>query len=337
MIRSCRTYTPPSKDGEGERILFLRYSALGDILIVTPYCRALKERYPRSHVTWLAYAQYVPFLREQPYIDSVLPWDTSAGEREFLSLLRRVGRERFTRLVSFHSSDRGALIALFSKTPLRFCNASKWGALYDTPRDLSFWTAHDLRIPEGSALGYVVTPDMRKRAASLLGEHASRPFILGAIGASKEIKRWPVGRWKEFTAYAVRAGLQVVLAGEGEEEETAASAIETAVRSPLVRNVVGKIPLADLGGAISLSSAVVAGDTGILHIARMLDVPSFALLGPTPLPEGLGLARPERTFWTRCPLKACNNWRCTQECLGTISSSDVWDVVAAFLKRRPSN
>jgi len=197
MIRSCRTYTPPSKEGEGERILFLRYSALGDILIVTPYCRALKERYPRSYVTWLANAQYVPFLREQPYIDSVLPWDTSAGEREFLSLLRRVGRERFTRLVSLHSSDRGALIALFSKTPLRFCNASKWGALYDTPRDLSFWTAHDLRIPEGSALGYVVTPDMRRRAASLLGEQASRPCILGEIGASKDIKRWPAGRWKE--------------------------------------------------------------------------------------------------------------------------------------------
>ena len=137
MIRSCRTYTPPSKDGEGERILFLRYSALGDILIVTPYCRALKERYPRSHVTWLAYAQYVPFLREQPYIDSVLPWDKAAGEREFLSLLRRVGRERFTRLVSFHSSDRGALIALFSKTPLRFCNARNGGGCR--------WSLHTLR------------------------------------------------------------------------------------------------------------------------------------------------------------------------------------------------
>jgi len=333
MIRLRRTYLPPLGDGAGERILFLRYSALGDILMATPYCRALKEQYPQSHLTWLACSQYVPFLEEQPYIDKVLPWDRSAGETAFISLLLHLGRGRYTRLVSLHDGDRGALISFFSGNRMRFCNAKFWRFLYESPHDLSFWTAHELRIPEGSSLGYVVTPGMKERAASLLGEHVSRPFILGAIGASKEIKRWPVERWRDFSAYAVLAGLQVLLVGEGEEEKNAASMIETAVRSPLVRNLVGKIPLADLGGVISLSAAVIAGDTGILHIARMLGKPSYALLGPTPLPEGLGLAHPEKIFWAKCPQKGCWRWECPRECLGTITALEVWDEVASFLKR----
>lgn len=325
-----RTYTPPSGDGVGERILFLRYSALGDILMTAPYCRALKERFPRSHISWLACSQYVPFLAEQPYIDRVIPWNRSAGELEFVSLLLRLGKERFTRLVSFHSSDRGALIALFSKTPLRFCNAKKWRMLYDSPFDLSFWTAHDLRKPEASCVGYIVTQAMLERAGLLLGE-IPRPFILAAIGASKQSKRWPEERWREFATYAKNAGIAVVLAGEGEDEEAMASSIERAVESPLIHNMAGRIPLADLGGVIARSSVVIGGDTGILHIARMLAKPSFALLGPTPLPEGLGLAQPINILWAKCPQKGCWRWECPRECLGTITASEVWKAVAAFL------
>ena len=121
-----RRYSPPLGKGEGEKILFIRYSALVYFLIFSPFASALKERYPKSELIWLAACPYERILEGQPYIDGILHWDRRLDNKAFFQLLRRIRTMRFTRIVSLQATDRGALMALFSGVPQRFCTAGKW-------------------------------------------------------------------------------------------------------------------------------------------------------------------------------------------------------------------
>ncbi len=321
-------YLPPLGKGEGEKILFIRYSALGDILLATPFARALKEKYPESELTWLAACPYEQILEGQPYINRILPWDRRLDNKVFFQLLRRIRAMRFTRIVSLQGTDRGALMTLFSGVPQRFCTAGKWEFIYNGGKS-SFWESHDIPVPEDSGNGFVASEKMIKSASDILGE-VKLPFMIAAIGASKKIKQWPVLRWVEFAKKTAARGISMVLAGDGAEERAKAEEICRVVSSGLLYNLVGRIPLSILGGVVKKSSLVLAGDTGILNMARIMGVPSMALLGPTRLPGGVGLMEPEHVFIAECSDVGCGKNHCGKSCLGSIQAEEVFQAVSAF-------
>lgn len=321
-------YLAPRGKGEGEKILFIRYSALGDILIATPFARALKERYPESELIWLAACPYERILEGQPYIDGILPWDRTLDNKAFFQLLCTIRAMRFTRVVSLQGTDRGALMALSSGVPQRFCTAGKWEFIYNGEKS-SFWETHDIPVPEDSGSGFVATEKMIISASDIIGE-VKPPFLLAAIGASKEVKQWPARNWVEFCRKACDNGIPVVLAGEGEEERAKGEEICSGVSNTLLFNLVGRIPLSVLGGVVGMASLVLAGDTGILNMARIMGVPCMALLGPTPLPVGVGLRKPEHVFMAGCSDIGCQKANCRKSCLGSIQSEEVFQVISAF-------
>ena len=211
-----RSYSPPAGKGEGEKILFISYSALGDILLATPYARALKEKYPKCRLTWLAACPYEQVLEGQPYIDRVLQWDRRQDNTAFFRLIGEIRKNRYTRIVSLHNSDRGGIMALFSGVPQRYCRSDRWRAVYNSGNE-SFWKIHDIPVPETAGKGFVATEKMLESASAVL-EPLKPPFVLAAIGASKEVKQWPVRNWVEFAKKACRRGIPVVLAGDGAGE-----------------------------------------------------------------------------------------------------------------------
>ena len=326
-----RSYSPPAGKGEGEKILFIRYSALGDILLATPYARALKEKYPKCLLTWLAARPYDRILEGQPYIDRDVQWDRGQDNTAFFRLIGEIRKNRYTRIVSLHNSDRSGIIVLFSGVPQRYCRSDRWRAVYNSGNE-SFWKIHDIPVPETAGKGFVATEKMLESASAVL-EPLKPPFVLAAIGASKEVKQWPVRNWVEFAKKACRRGIPVVLAGDGADELAKAEEICSVVSGALLYNLVGRIPLSILGGVVKNSALVIAGDTGILNLARILGVPSMALLGSTRLPRSIGLMEPERVFIAECGDVGCGKDHCRKRCLGSIESEDVFQSVVSFWER----
>ena len=56
------------------RILVVMLIKLGDVLILSPLLRKLKEKWPRSHITWLADESVVPLIKMNPYVSRILPY-----------------------------------------------------------------------------------------------------------------------------------------------------------------------------------------------------------------------------------------------------------------------
>ena len=67
-------YRPPDGIGE-ERLLFIRYSALGDVVRAIPVVATIKKTFPALHITWLLERPFDELIQGQPYVDDMLVWD----------------------------------------------------------------------------------------------------------------------------------------------------------------------------------------------------------------------------------------------------------------------
>ncbi len=299
----------------GDRVLFVRYSALGDVIQASALARALKTKFPGVLLTWLVTSPLDDLVRGQPFVDDVLVWYRSRGERGFLELIREVRRRKFHRMVSAQSSDRTALLALFSGIPWR-CGAHRWlsgvygEGLDDLRRSLSVPPLRGiLSVPEDGRI-------WAQRELSSLP-----PRRVGfAIGASKAVKRWPDERWGALARELVARGVGVLLLGDGEEERLRGEALARDL--PFVENAVSSYSLRQTLAAVGALDALVGGDSGVLHMALALGVPTVGLFGPT-LPAQVALGGVDRALLGDCPQRGCQRWECPTPCLGTIDASTV--------------
>ena len=98
-------------------------------------------------------------------------------------------------------------------------------------------------------------------------------------GASWETKRWPAERFGALASRAADLGFQVVVVGSASEYELGR---QVRAVEPRAFDLTGRLPLRQLGGFIARCQAFAANDSGPMHMARALGVPTLALFGSTP-------------------------------------------------------
>jgi len=103
------------------------------------------------------------------------------------------------------------------------------------------------------------------------------PWAGGFRSASRE---WPLARWVELTSRAAGLGMSVLVSGSPADRTRAAELVAACGGRP-VRSIAGEASLAELAALLRGAAAVVAVNTGVMHLAALLDVPLVALHGPT--------------------------------------------------------
>lgn len=259
---------------EKDRLLFIRFSSLGDVLLALAKARALKTRFPGLHLAWLAQAEYEGILRMQPYVDEVVPWDIGKGRLTVLQLIGRIRQADFRFLYSVHYNDRSALVSAFSGIPVRV----------GFHKNLQF--AYDYSLAEANRaweLGKFLTKEVQlhvseEEKAKLFEKMPVKEgrFVFCAIGASKTFKRWPVRSWTVFLEEACRAGLIPVLVGSGLDEEKMGGEIVSSSHAPVI-NLAGRLSLEEVCALAASSDLAIGGDTGPIHLARMTGIPCIGL------------------------------------------------------------
>jgi heptosyltransferase II len=93
------------------KVLVIRFSSLGDVVLTTPVFQALRQAWPDARMTALTKEAFADALRSNPAIDECLV--LHSGE-SLSTLIRRVRRERFDVVIDLHSNLRSRLVTLFS-------------------------------------------------------------------------------------------------------------------------------------------------------------------------------------------------------------------------------
>lgn len=332
-------------------ILVVRFSAIGDILLTTPLLRALRTRHPDARITALTKEQYLPLLSHNRNIDEVLGIGPAESVRQVAERLRRI---RYTHRLDLHGSLRS--LALRRLIPGRWSTYSKRrlprALLIATKRDFYraevpvaeryFEAAASLDVqPDGGPPDFFLSPEAQSEASLwLMQAGGGTPSSLVAIapGAAHATKRWPVKHWIELTRRVTSSGATVVVLG-GADDVTIAKAIVAGAGSQVL-TAAGQLSLQHTGAVLQRASALLSGDTGVMHMATAVGTPVVALFGPTVrqlgffpysahraavLERDLGCRPCTAQGSSRCPL---GHHRCMREIVPTAVAASLAELLA---------
>lgn len=265
-----------------KKILIIRFSSIGDIVLTTPVIRCLKQQLNTAEIHYLTKKQYQPVLSENPYIDRF--WFYENGFGDLLPLLRR---ERFDFIVDLHKNLRSFYIrmnlgvrgASFPKLNLQKWLLVRFGINLMPDLhivDRYFRAVSGLGIfNDGSGLDYVIRrSDLL--AVGDLPEHFRKGFFAVVIGGKHSTKIFPASKVAEVVGKLKKP---VILLG-GPEDRKRGDDITIAC-GDRAWNGCGIYNLNQSASLIGLSEAVLTNDTGLMHIAAALNKPVVSVWGNT--------------------------------------------------------
>jgi len=268
------------------KILVLRFSSIGDIVLTTPVVRQLKTQLPGAQVHFATKPAFAGLFEASPYVDKLHLLSGSLG-----ALVRELRAERFDFIVDLHNNLRTRLIRLqLPGVPGRAFDKLNWQKyllvrfkINQLPPmhivDRYRAAAAPLGIrDDGQGLDYFI-PARQEVAPAVDLPAGFRPghYVAVAIGAQHATKRLPVEKLIELVHNL--APRPVVLLG-GPEDESTGHVIELAAKS-LIFNGCGQFSLHQSASLLRQAQFVVSHDTGLMHIAAAFKKEIFSVWGNT--------------------------------------------------------
>ena len=300
-----------------DRVLWIRFSAFGDVLRAAAAAHRFKKKFPGIRLTFMTKPEYGNLLSTQPYIDDLIFWDVKKHPLDFFRVLRLVRSGGYKYLISMHRGSAAAFTAFFSRIPIRLGYNSGMQFAYKTTH-WEYLDALGVDFASRDCASVFATPENLEKARSML-ESLPEKRLFAVIGASKPQKFWPVRHWIEFLRPLTREGWGVVLNGHGPDEAETAREIEGALKSDRVLNLVGRTPFPLMAAVAAECTVAVGNDTGPLHLASLVGTPTLGFFGVTDAWE-MNFRMPWfREVRTTCPKAGCRNYDCPLECLADIT------------------
>jgi heptosyltransferase-1 len=329
----------PLADYPAQRIALIKPSALGDIVHSLPVLAAVRRRFPRAHITWVVNRAYEPLLNRHPYLDATLPFDRGIARsggllrasRSYVRFLAELRRLRFDLVLDLQGLLRSGLMCKATGAARRVgLSSSREGARWfytDVVHVPDFNALHAVDrywlIAEALGAGdapkaFVLPASEDARAWALEQLHGCpRPWLMTAVGSRWITKRWPPAHFAALLNQAQdRFGGTAVFVGGGEDKEI--SVQTSALLSGAFRDLTGLTSLPQLSAVLSLADAMLANDTGPLHLAAALGRPVVAPYTCTKIklngPYGAEAGARETNVWCKGSyLKRCSRLECMAE------------------------
>lgn len=349
------------------KILVIRLDLLGDVVLSMPAVRALKETFPAARLDMLVLPYTRPLVEMYPQVTRVFDFDVNklrpsgnmtnpAQWKQFKGLIRNLRSEKYDLCVSLHGHPASA-IALLCGARLRIGyggdsypfaqNISLPGKRYRIRKHEAEYSldvvkavgaqVKDKRLfltPRGEdivRMKDLLDGEKNKHKGPLIGIHAG-----AANGAAK---RWILSKWSVLADRLVdEMDAVVVFTGSSGELSLVGEVVTGMKNTPIV--MTGKTTIPELAALISRCDIMVSGDSGPMHIAVALGVPTVAIHGPTdPLLSGpFGgnitiLRKPvscspcyDLSDTADCPTGSA-------ECMEAISEAEVFDAITNMLNQ----
>lgn len=269
------------------KILIVRFSSIGDIVLTTPVLRCVKTQLENAEVHFATKAQYQSLLQSNPYVDKIFLLKESLDE-----LITELKKEKYDVILDLHNNLRTRVlkwklgVRSFSFNKL---NIEKWlmvnFKINKLPEvhivDRYLATAKSLGV-KNDALGldYFI-PEKDEVPWDWFPAPHREGYIAYAIGAQHETKKLPVERMIELCGKISRP---IVLLGGKEDFENAEKVrlhFENKNQPAIIFNACGKFNLNQSADIVRKASAVFSHDTGLMHIAAALRKEVYSIWGNT--------------------------------------------------------
>jgi heptosyltransferase-2 len=292
------------------RVLIIQTAYLGDTVFTSALVQSLRARWPAAEIDLCVAPRARDVAAAIPGVANIHLYDKRGADRG-ISGLRRMARRLATRqyplAVLPHRSLRTAALARMAGIPERagFKDAPAsflYTARVATREKTFLGREADLARYFGGQAAPIrlsARPEHVEAARAALGSGQDR-FVAVCLGSEWETKIWPAPRVRDLLRTLQSWGLRAVLLGGPRERDLAREVGSVAACIDTTGNSV-----AEALGVLSLCSLAVGGDTGLVHAARALGIPTVAIFGPT-TPEVHQFGARERPVWLALPCSPCS-------------------------------
>jgi lipopolysaccharide heptosyltransferase I len=340
-----------------ERILVVKLGAIGDIIHTLPAVAALRRAYPKAWLAWVVEKAGAELLRGNQDLDEIIVVDTRAWRAHWRMGLRHawyttwhLRRAGFDLCIDFQGLLKSALFTYVSGAPIRLgfprqmCRESLSALFTNRKGPVVHPDTHIVDQQLGLLQAVGVTTAERHFAIPItdaderfavrvwreLGFGAGAPIVVLNPGAGWETKRWGEENFARLNDALIRRyHVKTLLTWGPGEEPLIQRLVQAAECTPAIAPPTTWLQLAAL---LARSSVFVGGDTGPLHLAAAVGLPTVALFGPSN-PRRNGPYGPghvilyQRLPCSNCYQRTCDHW----ECLPRIAVDTVLEAVGKLL------
>lgn len=263
------------------KILIIRLSSLGDILLTTPFIRAIKTQFPQIKIEMLIREEYADVIKLNLYIDNKLLF--KKDDKSNIALIEQLRNNNYQLVIDLQNNLRSKKItsSLNIKT-VKFQKRSfdkfllvnfKINKLREVPKISVRYsnTIQDLKLDEQ---GLDLFTD-RSANSELNGKNNLIGFC---PGARHYTKRWPKEYFVELGNKLTQDGYTIVLFGGKIDKEICAELID---KISGAINLSNNDELLQTAADMKLCKAIVCNDSGLMHTASATGTKVIAIFGST--------------------------------------------------------
>lgn len=267
------------------KVLIIRFSSIGDIVLTTPVVRCLKQQVKDVEIHYLTKASFKDLLVANPYIDRI-----HIMEKDVAEVVPALGAEKFDLVVDLHKNLRTRSVKRklgVKSTAFNKLNPEKWlmvnFKIDSLPRvhivDRYLETVEHLGVKkDNKGLDHFIPKGEEIEKSTLPASHRNG-YVAFAIGAAHATKRLPEHKIIEICD---GLGMPIILLGGQDEVETA-KRMEESIGGQVL-NMVGQVTLNGSASLIQQANSVICHDSGMMHIAAAFQKNIVSVWGNT-IPE----------------------------------------------------
>jgi len=260
------------------KILIIRLSSLGDILLTTPVIRALSKKYPNSQIDYVVKRQYSSSLQYNPYISVMYLYEKKKAK----SIKDQIRKVKYDLIIDFQNNLRSCALTFGLGTEVKRFKKPTFKKL------LLVWTKINLlkgikSIPvryaevvdiqlDNNGLDLFIPENINPKVA------AGKKYIGVCPGAKHFTKRWPEEYFIELGNIFSSHNFTIVIFG-GKDDLELCEAISSKIENSI--NLCNNDDLLQTVVDMKQCQHIICNDSGLMHTATAVGVPITAIFGST--------------------------------------------------------
>ena len=277
------------------KILVIRFSSLGDVVLVSPLFQKIKNRYPISEITFLTDNKFECLFKTDPNVDRIISYDVSGENLVYLiKSLKRMRKEHYDIIIDCHSIPRSLIFLYFGRAIKRkrvnkfslqrrkiISSQKKREIPHVVKRYLA--TLNGMDRNEFKPNIYLKEEEIDK-ISNILSKKKGKKKVVGFVpGASKRTKIWKLEKLKSLAVELVDKNDVFIIFFGNKEEIPLVKEVKEGLQNQYL-DLSGKTNLRELALFINNCNVLFTTDSGPMHIAVAVGTPVVSIFGPT-VPE----------------------------------------------------
>ncbi len=334
-----------------KKILILRLSSIGDILLSTPFIRQVRIAFPKARIDFVVKKEFYPILQFNPHLDKIYRYDKATGLAGLDALSKKLAEQKYDFVFDLHNNFRTRYILSkqnkkntfkikkdkIKRALLVYAKLNTYKTVTTIPQRYVTVGQQAGIIDDDNGLEIFWKDSIELEISSILQRHHTRnKFIVIAAGAAHYTKRWPIDKYMKLVEKLLAySNAHIFLMGNDKEKEM----LSNLVISPRIINLAGQLSLLQAAALIGKAQVVVSNDSGLMHMASAVNTPVVAIFGSTVKElgffpyKGLSVVHEVQNLWCR-PCSHIGRSKCPLghfKCMLNIKENDVFASVVKFL------